>query len=39
MPTPSVSLDSHLLAQSGEQFVLFVTACVWWAVIHGDFGC
>ena len=19
-----------------EQFVLFVTACVWWAVIHGD---
>jgi hypothetical protein len=29
MPAPSVSLDSHLLAESGEQFVLFVTACVW----------
>eukprot|EP01047_Picozoa_sp_COSAG01_P087808 COSAG01_NODE_20374_length_956_cov_2.188811_1_plen_24_part_10 len=23
-----MSLDSHLPAQSGEQFVLFVTACV-----------
>jgi hypothetical protein len=34
-PAPSVSLDYHLLAQSGEQFVLIVTACVL-CVVGGD---